>query len=49
MIRASKGLLGKSTKIAFSILGTPSNLRDKNAFSSKAQEHLSYEETRRVK
>ena len=40
---------GKAKKIAYSILGTPANLKDKPAFSIKAEKSLSYEETHLIK
>lgn len=42
MVRDNK----KATKIAFNILGTPSNIKyDKSAFSKKIDEKLNYQST----
>jgi len=48
--RFSKGLLGKATKIAYAVLGTPSNIKDKKSLSQKKLEHhLVSQETARVR
>lgn len=49
MVRPSKGIMGNSKKIAYAILGTPSNLQTKAYISKKVKKQLDFEETRRVR